>query len=231
MARATTRASRCRGSGCSETWRTRISPSRRLRSDWIVGRALFLEKLCEPRIRRRFSATVSPGSGRHVREPPREGDDATPSLEPRLLVLTGCAVVLPPAGRTHPAPGRYLIAVFSCCWLLHIRESREVGETSPSGSERAGWALPADLIGKFGRATTSCACSGMSRSLMSGEWTGLVFVVGRSNRSFPEFLELPQAHGMRLVIDLRCFPHCLCHPSCDRDHRSSALVAHGLANW
>lgn len=146
MARATTRASRCRGSGCSdsETWRTRISPSRRLRSDWIVGRALFLEKLCEPRIRRRSSATASPGSGRHVREPPREGDDATPSLEPRLLVLTGCAVVLPPAGRTHPAPGRYLIAVFSCCWLLHIRESREVGDTSPSGSERAGWALPAE---------------------------------------------------------------------------------------
>jgi uncharacterized protein (DUF488 family) len=66
---------------------------------------------------------------------------------------------------------------------------------------------------------------------MSGEWTGLVFVVGRSNRSFPEFLELPQAHGMRLVIDLRRFPHCLCHPSCDRDHRSSALVTHGLANW
>jgi len=97
-------------------------------------------------------------------------------------------------------------------------------------SEPAGLFLQ-NLIGKFGRATTSCACSDTSRSLMSGEWTGLVFMVGRSNRSFPEFLELLQAHGMRLVIDLRRFPHCLCHPSCDRDHRSSALVAHGLANW
>jgi len=88
-----------------------------------------------------------------------------------------------------------------------------------------------DLIERLQRDGAPLARSGTSRSLMSRMRRGPIFTVGHSNRSFLEFLELLQALGVRLVADVRRFPHSRRHPQFNRDRLSSALAAHGITYW
>ncbi|WP_448575708.1 DUF488 domain-containing protein [Thermomicrobium sp.] len=79
--------------------------------------------------------------------------------------------------------------------------------------------------------TPRCPHADTSRSQTSRGWTGPIFTVGHSNRSFPEFLELLRAHSVRFVADVRRFPPSRRHPQFDRDRLASALAEHGIAYW
>jgi uncharacterized protein (DUF488 family) len=57
----------------------------------------------------------------------------------------------------------------------------------------------------------------------------VIFTIGHSTRTFEEFLELLQAHGVRQVADVRRVPRSSRHPQFAGDQLEAALATHGMA--
>lgn len=57
---------------------------------------------------------------------------------------------------------------------------------------------------------------------------GTVWTVGHSTRSFPEFLDVLQAHAIETVVDVRRFPGSRRHPQFGAEPLGTSLATHGI---